>query len=404
MQNPKRLIQGEYADHPTPPRARPEHFRGDIPKDSEHPFGIVADAVPALIWMSDADNRCVYVNRRWLEFTGRALEQELGEGWTESIHPDDLRRCMEQFTAAFGTRAGINTEYRLRRVDGSYRWLLNEGRPRFSGTAFAGYIGTCIDITERKLAEDELARHREHLQELVNARTAELSTLAAHMESVREEQNASIARELHDEFGSILATLNMNLVRAQKSLHGRRDPGPAEKICASLELVNTAIKVMRRIVDQLRPTVLDDLGIAAAIRWQVEEFSTQSGIASDIRLYDEDAQSDKASSIVLFRILQEALTNITRHAQATKVQVSLSRAGGTITMTIRDNGVGFVCEGGRCNTQSHGLRGMQERVWQLGGDILISARPGGGTRIRVCFPDSVAVQHTPDITIPDGTP
>ena len=123
-------------------------------REGEERFRTLADATPVLIWGSGTDKLCNYFNKQWLDFTGRTNEQEMGDGWTEGVHPDDLERCLETYVTAFDARTPFTMEYRLRRHDGEYRWVLDNGVPRFApdGT-FSGYIGSCIDITDRRRAE-----------------------------------------------------------------------------------------------------------------------------------------------------------------------------------------------------------------------------------------------------------
>ena len=138
-------------------RQRTEELQrlNDALQESEQRFRMLADSAPVMIWMSDTEKRCVYLNRVWLEFTGRALEQDLGHGWVEHVHPNDRAQCVETFGASFDARRGFAMDYRLRRHDGEYRWVLDKGVPRFNGDGrFAGFIGTCTDITERKQAEE----------------------------------------------------------------------------------------------------------------------------------------------------------------------------------------------------------------------------------------------------------
>lgn len=139
-------------------------------RESEERFRTMADTAPVLIWMAGLDKLCNYFNRRWLEFTGRSLEQELGEGWAKGVHPDDLNFCLENYMAAFDARQSFQMEYRLRRFDGEYRWLLNSGAPRFTPDGqFAGYIGSCIDITDRKANEQTIREQATLIDVATNA-------------------------------------------------------------------------------------------------------------------------------------------------------------------------------------------------------------------------------------------
>ena len=127
-------------------------------RESEERFRLVANTAPVMIWMSGVDKRCAYFNGTWLEFTGRSLDAEMGNGWVEGVHPDDLRQCLDIYTKAFDQRESFQIEYRLRRNDGEYRWVFDSGVPRFNADgSFAGYIGSAIDVTERKMAEKALS-------------------------------------------------------------------------------------------------------------------------------------------------------------------------------------------------------------------------------------------------------
>ncbi len=141
-------------------------------RESEERFRLMADDAPVMIWGSGTDALCTFFNKPWLNFTGRSMEQELGKGWAEGVHPEDLPCCLDIYQSSFNARRPFEMEYRLRHFDGEYRWVLDRGAPRFAPDGeFAGYIGSCIDITERKQAEEEVRKLNAELEERVHERT-----------------------------------------------------------------------------------------------------------------------------------------------------------------------------------------------------------------------------------------
>src|SRR5271163_624768 len=172
-------------------------------RESEERFRLVANTAPMLIWMSDTHRLCTYFNHTWVEFTGRPMELELGNGWAEGVHPEDLQWCLDTYVRAFDAREKFTMEYRLRRCDGEYRWILDIGVPRFNPDgSFAGFIGSCVDVTDRKLAEEALSG--------VNSKLIE----------AQEHERARIARELHDDISQRLAMLTIELEQfGQKYSH-----------------------------------------------------------------------------------------------------------------------------------------------------------------------------------------
>ena len=162
--------------------------------DIDQSFQLIANTAPVMIWICDVDKRCTYFNQRWLDFTGRPLEAELGHGWAEGVHPDDSSQCLDQFTTAFDRRESFQLQYRLRRFDAQYRWILDSGVPRFDANgSFVGYVGSAVDITQDKLAESTL------------------STMSQRLIEAQEQERAWLARELHDDIGQRLSLLMMNL-------------------------------------------------------------------------------------------------------------------------------------------------------------------------------------------------
>lgn len=235
---------------------------------------------------------------------------------------------------------------------------------------------------ERRAAERVLQQYRDSLELQVAERTAELRELSAHRESVRECERKHIARELHDELGQSLTALRMQaaLLRVR---FGAEIPGLNDQVRAMTELVDRTIGVVRNVATSLRPTVLD-MGIASALEWLVDEFRRHSGLDCSLTLALGEAQLGEPQAIAVFRIVQESLTNVARHADASETAVTLRRDGAVCELEVEDDGRGF--DPARMRAHSFGLLGVRERVLSLGGQLTIASQPGGRTRIVVRLP------------------
>ncbi len=227
-------------------------------------------------------------------------------------------------------------------------------------------------LTERRRAEDELRESNRQLQ-----------SLSASLQNYREEERARIARELHDELGQLLTGIRMEvswlgsrLLPEQQTL--------ADKVATVKGQIDRTIATVRRISSELRPLALDDLGLSSAASWYVDQFSARTGLTIDLSLPDVDPERGDAVATALFRILQESLTNVARHAQAKKVDVRLAFENGVWSLSVSDDGVGFVPEPGKCD--NIGLVGMRERAQNLGGRFAVTTKPGRGTRVDVDIP------------------
>jgi signal transduction histidine kinase len=204
------------------------------------------------------------------------------------------------------------------------------------------------------------------------------------MQSVREEERASIAREVHDELGQILTALKFNWVRIAAKLKDMDEP-LHKAVSADVELIDKTISTVKKICTELRPGILDHLGLGPAIEWQVHEFQQRSGIECELVLSSEEVTDDKNLGIALFRILQEALTNILRHSKATKVKAVLAELDNNIVFEISDNGIG-ITEKDLSKSNSFGLVGMRERVYPWKGDVQITGDRIKGTNIKISIP------------------
>ena len=246
--------------------------------------------------------------------------------------------------------------------------------PRFdNGKQIIGVIHILRDITERKHSEEELKNSREKLR-----------NLTAHLNSVREEERKLIAREIHDELAQALTALKMGLVWIDNKLPEKKEP-LSEKIKSMTNLIDMTIYSVRRISSELRPGLLDDLGLQAAIEWQAKEFGDRTGITCKVTFNSDTNNLDQERSTAIFRIFQETLTNVARHAEATEVRASLEETPDMLIMKVKDNGAG-ITEEAILNSKSFGIIGMQERTLLLGGNIKLKGVHNKGTTVTVRIP------------------
>jgi PAS domain S-box-containing protein len=244
--------------------------------------------------------------------------------------------------------------------------------------AIRRFISIFSDITERKRNEGELLRHQQRLQ----ASEARLRELAAFLQTVREEERTRIARELHDELGQALTALRLDLGWLRGKCGSLGAPA-AERVSSAFSVVEQSIVSLRRISEDLRPAMLDSLGLAAAVEHHAAQFEQRSGIRCRLAMNREEFDLDGQLATAVFRIVQEALTNVARHAQATEVSVTLTETNDAITLDVLDNGRGIAASE---NKKTFGLLGMRERITILGGTFEIVSQAGQGTRISCRLP------------------
>ena len=341
----------------------------EVLRQSEDSLRLIIDTIPTMAWTVRPDGVVDFVNQRWLDYTG-LLKEELKEP-NCVVHPEDLPRVMAKWVRDMTAGEPSEDEMRLRLAGGEYRWFLVRTVPlRDESGAIIKWFGTSTEIEDRKKAEDALQRS-----------LGELRALAARLQSVREEERTRLAREIHDELGQALTSIMLESASLIRELprDSKRQSSRAESI---MKLAGETIQTVRRISTELRPGILDDLGLVAAVEWAVEEFQSRTGTNCRLDLPEHDIVIDQERATALFRILQETLTNVARHADATQVNVRLAREKDTLILEVHDNGKGINKEQLSAN-RSLGILGMRERALLLGGGLAISGAPGQGTTIEV---------------------
>lgn len=335
------------------------------------------------------EGRPVETNPAFQKLLGYTKEELRHLWFVDFTHPDDTIKELPLHQEMIeGKRDHYQMEKRYIRKDGQVRWvnLIASVIPAEQPGEFFG-VGMVEDITERKHAEEQL-----------QTSTTQLRALSESLRRAREEEGIRIARELHDELGSALTSIKWSLLELDKvsSEEGKR--GAREKIAEMVGVADSTINTVRRISSELRPGVLDELGLVAAVEWHAQQFEEHTGIVCRFDSLVDDVELNGEQATVVFRIFQEAMTNILRHAQATEVNILIEQDEGEFVIEIRDNGRG-ITESERRGIRSLGLVGMRERAHSIGGEIEINGIAGKGTVLIARFPiaaiQRLEVRHRP---------
>lgn len=339
----------------------------------------VFDLAPIAIWLTEGES-IVYANAVCAELFAAADSRGLvGKSIFALLHPQSHLQVREQMAQVLEKSDPVSLVHeRIVRLDGSHRDvdIAMASMPSHDRAILQMVI---TDISKRTQEKQTLERSR-----------LELQLLSAKQVDTREAERRHIARELHDELGQRLSSLKMELSSLAKT--SRREK--ADRIRPMLEMVDDTVAAVRRISMDLRPLMLDDLGLCAALEWLTRESARRMGLEIELKLDEANLPIDEQGSVTIYRIVQEALTNVARHAHASRVQVEVQRCGDQLVLSVEDNGIGF---GEPChrNDGSLGLIGIRERVQILGGRLEIGNAPSGGARIRVSMPLAQSVALSP---------
>lgn len=350
----------------------------------------VSDNTPDAIYVKDRHGRMIFANPATLRMLDKNAAAVIGRGSREIYgNPADAQMVEQSDRAVMASgkpqmvEETVSFPYGCRTFYSTKApWIDERGE-------VLGLVGISTDITERKRVEDALREHETQLEALVTARTAEVSELIGHLEATREEEKRAIARELHDDLGSALTALNMHLAILFQQLPN--EAKLADRVTQIKSLLSSVTQTTRRIQVGLRPDKLDIFGIKTAIAELAIEFEDYTGVACRVDLPDEELSYAPQIDIALFRMVQEMLNNIAKHAHATRVDIVLDDLDDRVMLSVRDNGVGMPAQQ-PAGTLTHGLRGMRERAGYLGGEVKIISAPGNGTSIVITLPKKTPAQ------------
>ena len=377
-------------------------------KESESRFRTMADGLPLIIWVHDADGRQEFVNRTFCDYFGVTIGEMLADRWKELVHPDDAKAYSERFMACVNDRRPFNALVRVRRADGEWRWMESWGKPRMTSSGqYLGSVGASADVTDRVKAEALRNQYEEMLESKVNRRTLELKRknnelknlnkitkkLAHRTIDAMENERQALAKEIHDSIAGTLAAIKMQLegrvIEMEASNHG--SPSELMSFESILDHLTQVIKETKRVSWQLRSSVLEEYGLKSAMEEHINKFKTfhpAIDVAAHFELCRDDIHPKVQTAV--YRIFQEAMNNVSKHSEANEVKVHLSNDHNSqIHLIIEDNGCGFVQSAAFSDEGSltgFGLHSMRERTEMFNGVLKIHTEPGKGTKVDITIP------------------
>lgn len=346
---------------------------------------------PDIIFSRQTDGSRDYISPRFYDYTGAKPGSANGDGWLDYIHPDDKRHATDEWARSVESGANYEAEYRIRSEYGTYRWFRARAVPIQSEQGkIIKWYGTCSDIHDSKLLEQSMRDSAIELEKMVDSRTAELRRLSVRLMTLQDEEHRRIARELHDGLGQELAVAKMVLDTNLQQRSGRSE---GQACAEASSIIDRAIKEVRTMSHLLHPPLLDEVGLLSALAWYSDGLTERSGIGTSLDVQPKEfPRLAPDMETAIFRIVQEALTNVFRHSDAQHVWINVTQTENKTFIKVRDNGKGIderVAEL-RPDSLGIGIGGMKQRAKELGGEMRISnANPG--TTVEVIIPSTTMV-------------
>jgi PAS domain S-box-containing protein len=326
----------------------------------------IVQGAPILIRATGVEGQCVWFNKRWLDFTGDAAETSIREGHWARVHPEDQSETVAAFDAAFQQRDSLQLEYRLRKRDESYCWVLDRLAPQFDdGGGFLGYVGFCIDVSQQY-------QFRERLEER--------ERLLSQLYGINDRERRFLSCAIHDGILQDIIGAEMLLQKAEEL-----EPADLEKKLAMVRrTLRSALRHGRRLISELRPLILDEQGLVSAIQFYAAEIENRSEIRFNIANSFDDNGLPPIWSGNVFRIVQSVMNNVESHSQAKEAKIEIATPdSNALRICVSDAGVGFEFDQ---KQNSFGLRCIRERAEVFDGTVTFESSPGNGCRAEMCIP------------------
>jgi PAS domain S-box-containing protein len=363
-------------------------------RESEQRFRTMAEGLPLIVWVHDAEGRQQYVNQTFLDYFGVRFDEMIEGRWQMLLHPDDSEVYVNAFTASVRDRRPFHAQARVKRADGQWRWIESWGRPRLSSLGeYLGYVGTSADTTGRKQAEESLIRLNESLEAKVQERSAmaetrasQLRSLAVELIETEERERRQFAHLLHEDLQQLLAAAKMQV-------HAVAATSSHEPVLSDIAtILEEAIAKSRQLSHELSPPVLHQAGLISALKWLSQHMHEKFGLDIELEVNTELLLERTPQKVFLFRAVQELLFNTVKHAGVKNAKVAVSSTEDSIIVTVSDQGCGFNPEvlSQRGAKVGFGLLTIKERASYIGGTFTMECTPRKGSRFTLTVPNSAA--------------